>query len=370
MTIRVEITGALANGELREAGIHQSNGDVGLKVFSEPRHLRSTQFIPAFNPDFGIEMAIDASFGGTPVGVHNGTDSVEWAGTSVTGIKFTFDSTDEAFAGTKSVKTNRAVLNDVMQFDRGSDLDLTGYTAITLHIRVASGWSPLSADSVSIYGWDVGAGVQVGNAVLLENFFIETLFNTWHKITIPLSVMSLENISSGFDALRIEIVAKSGPGPVFYIDNMQIEETGAAETFAIVAPKGKKLEINSIAFTFIAAIDTTLADASMPNLSYDQILSLPKLDNGILFARIDDGEIIFSVPITCIADSTRGGAEIINEFADATNAHITLNTEFISPIILDSRKKDAITVTISDDLTGLISFTVISRGAVYDIVDN
>ena len=100
----------------------------------------------------------------------------------------------------------------------------------------------------------------------------------------------------------------------------------------------------------------------MNKIAYDQILSLPKLPNGIVFVRIKDGKPLFTANITCIADSTRGGAELINVFSDATNAHITLRTQFSAPVLLDSRETDSINIIVADDLSSLISFTSVVKG--------
>ena len=112
---------------------------------------------------------------------------------------------------------------------------------------------------------------------------------------------------------------------------MQIEQTGTAARFDIRPEPGFLYYIDSISFTFIDAIDTTLANASMPNLSYNQILGMGKLSTGIGFTTVRGGDTEFSAFITCLADSTRAGGEVINAFADATNAHVTLRTNFPTP---------------------------------------
>ena len=105
----------------------------------------------------------------------------------------------------------------------------------------------------------------------------------------------------------------------------------------------------------------------MPNISYDQILGISKLANGITFARIKDGKISFSASITCVADSTRAGGKIENVFSDGTNTHLTLTTPFEDPVVLDSRLDDSILVIVSDDLSGLKSFTAVALGSVVEI---
>lgn len=343
------------------AHVHKRNGDTGLVVFTEPLKEKETLFSFALNPDLGFEMAIDASFGGTPDKIHDGIDNVLWTGSNITGTKVTFNSTaitPPSGGGTNTVLVNRANINNVWEFDKGSNLDLSNYAAISLFINVTSGWT--AGNSVNIYGWDTVTALQVGDAVLLEDYFNELDFNTWQKIGIPLEDMNLQ--SSTVDAFRMEIVGKSGAGIVFYMDLIQVEETSGSKTFSVEAPQGTKYFVDEFNFTYIDALSTTLTDNSMHNLSYNQILGLTKLTNGIGFSRIKDGKALFTASVTCLADSTRGGSMLENVFSDGTNTHITVSTKFSEPVLLDSRTNDSITVTINDNLTGLISFTAVAKG--------
>jgi hypothetical protein len=362
MTIPVILEGLDKNGAHRSPHILKRNGENGLVVFNEDLRVYDTTFLPAFNIDFGVEMARDFSFGGTPVKAHNGTDTSLWTASAISGTKFTFDSTDQnnTAAGTKSVKSNKAAVSDVMEFDRLSDLDLSAYTAVTLFIYVDNGWSGSSADSMILYGWDTGAGSQVGNSIRLEDFFNEVVFGTWHKLSIPLSDLGLE--ASTIDAFRVEVAAKTGAGPVWYLDDLQVEQSGTTTNFSVEAPRSTIYLVDSISFTFIDALSTALTDNSMPSLTYNKILGLDELTNGIVFQRRRMGEILFSASIKSISDSVKGGGVLTNLFSDGTSTSITLETNFGTPIILDAREDDAIEILLSDDLSDLVSFTAIYKG--------
>ena len=318
----------------------------------------STVFAVAFNDTFGIEMAQDFAFGGTPVGIHDGIDLVLWTGTEVVGNKVTFSSADRANTGSFSVKIDNASVSDITQFDKGSDIDLSNYIAITLFINVDKDWA--GGDSISIYGWDTGLGQVVGNLVFLEDYFSEGVFSMWHKLSIPLPDMGLSN--SIIDAFRIEIVSKEGKSPKFYIDDFQVEETGATAVFSISAENGALFEVNQISFAIAGPLDTTLVNASMPNLSYDAFLNLPELDNGLLFQSIINGEVIFGGATKTIGDLIRGGAALKNVISDGTNTHITLELHFGTPLVVDSRTDDKLQFILSDDLSGLISLSVLYTG--------
>lgn len=364
MTIPVEIEGADNEGRVLRQTMIKRNGEQGPVVFIDPLREYEANTAFAFNRNFGIEMARDFSFTGTPVGVHNGIDSTLWTAVSVIGTKYTFNSTDQFNSGAASVKSNKASVGNVMEFDRGSNLDLSNYVAITMYIYVDNGWSPSNTDSMSVCGWDTATLAIVGVAVRIEDYFNETEFGIWQKVTIPLGDMALSGET--IDAIRIEVIARSGGGPLYYIDDFQIENTGGSEIFKAEAPRGKKFLVESLSFLFIDALDTTLASNSMPNLSYDKILGLPTLPNGIVFQRTSKGEVLFSANIKSISDSIRSGGNLKNIISDGTNTSITLETVFMEPLVLDARKADAISIIISDDLSGLISFTAVFRGKTRD----
>jgi len=348
--------------EGRRAEVHRRNGDTGLKVFTEELQEKEILFSFALNPELGFEMNIDGTFGGTPVGIHDGTDSVEWAATNISGAKVTFDSTDQPQAGTKSVKVNKPAVSNVWQFDKGSDLTVANYVAFSMFIYVTSGWTV--GNSISMYGFDTGTGLQVGTAIALEDYFNEQQFGVYQKLSIPFTDM---NLTADIDSIRMECTDKSGSGILCYMDEIQVEETSGAQKFQILAPKGTKYFVDELRFTFIDALSTTLVANSMHNLSYNTILGVSKLTNGIGFARVKAGQSLFSASVTCLTDSTRGGAEVVNAYSDGTNTHVTLLTDFRTSVLLDSRTADSIDITINDDLTGLISFTCVVKGYTVDL---
>ena len=345
-------------GNEANAKLHKRNHSTGLITYTDTLHEWVPVFIPAINNTYGTEMAQDFSFGGTPVPVHDGIDSVLWTGTNETGNKFTFNSTDQAHSGSNSIKANKPAVNNVMQLDNGSGIDMSNYTALTMYIYVSSNWS--GGDSMSIYGWDTGTGLQVGDAVFLEDYFNESDFNTWHKIVIPLGDIAVT--ASTLDAIRIECVSTLGQSPIFYIDDVQIEETGNTQTFSLAAGEGSMIEVNQISFAIVAALDTTLLNATMPNISYNQFLGLPALDNGLLFQSIKNGQVQFGGGAKTVGQLIKGGSTLKNVICDGTNTCITLESDFGSPTIVDARTNDSLNFILSDDLSGLISMSVLYKG--------
>lgn len=340
------------------AEVYKRNGDTGLKVFTDVLHERTTQFKPVVNPDFGIEMAIDAAFSGTPDAVHNGIDSVLWTGTELVGNKTTFDSTDQAFAGTRSVKTDNAAIGDVYQFDKGSDLTIADYSAISMKIYVDKDWTV--NDEVQLYFWDTGTSTQISDAVNLSERFEFSTFDEWQSIAIEFSEFTFSGTT--FDAIRIEQTAKAGKAPKYYLDVIQIEESSGSEVFSVEPESNTKLFVTELALTFVDALDTTLTDNSMSNLSYNKVLGLTTLANGVLFRTVKDEVTTFSFTFRQLGDALRFGGSLQSEICDGTNTLITISIPFAAPTLLDSRDRDRIDVVISDDLSGLLSFTAVAIG--------
>jgi hypothetical protein len=65
----------------------------------------------------------------------------------------------------------------------------------------------------------------------------------------------------------------------------------------------------------------------------------------------------------CIVLELAGGI-IENVVDDGTNTYITISVDLrvTAPVILDQNYNDSVTITISDDLTGLLLFNMFSRG--------
>jgi len=337
-----------------ESDVHTRNGDSGLVAFTDDLKIRDTLFIPAFSATLGVNMAVDASFGGTPVRAHDGTDTALWTGSQILGTKTTFDSTDQADVGTKSVKTANASLGDVYEFDRGSDVTVASFTALSIRIFVDSNWS--MSDEVVVFPFDTGTGLAVGDQIALSDLFNAQDFGIWQSIIIPFDSFSFT--AATFDALRFEQTEKSGPAPTYYLDEIIVQETGGSAIFIIEPPKETKVFVDSISLSYVDNISVTLLNNSMPNLSFNKILSLTELTNGIVFRNIQNETVIFSSTIRTIGDSLKFGGKLENVISDDTNTCITIDVPFGGPTILDSRSQDRIEVVIQDDLSGLISFTV------------
>jgi hypothetical protein len=356
MTIKSVITDGC--GEGLDAGVHfKQDVPPGLVAFTEPYRDFIAQTKPLLSETTGgINANVDASFSGTPDGIHNGTDTALWTATAISGT-WTFDSTGQAQAGTKSIDATATVDNNEAQLERSSAITANSYTAMTGYIYITA-WPATGTKEVELR--TRLAGVDVGNTVSLSNYVSTGTLNTWQKFTIPLADFGL-----GADSID-QVIVKTvdiggGVAPDYYLDTMQWEETGS-ETFSVTPDLGTKYYVTHMSITMADAYDGTLASASHPNIKYNQLLGVSKLTNGIVFRLTTDQIVRFSGIFQQHIDYMTFPGLKVTTGGDATNTWLQYDIVFDYPFVMDSRTKDKLEMTLSDDLSGLLYHRVLVRG--------
>ena len=350
------------------AGVDCTPGEVdGLVVATRPLKSFVTRSAFFTNETYGVEMAQNGLYGGTPLLIHNGADDVAWTMSQAVGTDWIENSSDRAYAGSTSLYCNRAEVGDYMQLINnvgpGTDIPLTAsYTALTMWINVNNNWD--GGDSFSIYGHLNGS--PVGNKVNLENYFPYGTTDVWHFINIPLSDMGLS--ASTIDAFRIECESLESTKPRFYIDNFYMQVSGTPVTYTLEAEKGTWFHVKAFQTIFVDAVTADNADATMMQLSYDKILDVSTTvgyiyrrhsgggDNPIAEARITNLRDLLSYPYTVIT----------NAVSDGTNTMITVQNTYPPEIsfTLKAEELDKITFTIEDNFSELLNFRVAVHGYV------
>ena len=112
----------------------------------------------------------------------------------------------------------------------------------------------------------------------------------------------------------------------------------------------------------VDALSTTLADGTMPNLSYDKILNLNQLTNGITIRRFRQNEVQFSLNARKLTDFLFAAFEINDLFSDNTNTCLKLRAKLDWWAPLDFRTRDKLEIVIADDLSGLLEMRAVIRG--------
>lgn len=350
------------NGKLaiRKAG--GQAGPAGAIVYTEPRHIPVSVVKPFVNPVNGFAMNVNAAFGGTPVEVHDGADTVAWTATALSGT-WTFNSTDQANTGTRSIDATATVDGSEAQF-ASTTLSTGSYVAYTGFIYI-TGWSTTGIKDVQV---ELRLnGTLLGNFVNLSNYINDTQFNVWQKFIIPMEDFGVG--TTDINQVRVRTIGTGGgPPPNYYLDDMQFEESGGAVAYSIEPTPGKILEITSYGLFVAGTYNSTVTGASVPNLAYDSLLGV-SLTNGIISTISLAGDTFFAGVYTGLGDWLSFlGNTTLTSGGNATTSWFRVMADLgANAPRLDSRTKDRATLIVSDDLSSLARMEFIAFGNEYTI---
>jgi hypothetical protein len=332
-------------GERKVAHLHEQNDDIGLRVHTSPILETVLQHVSFTNPTYGAAMNQAVTFGGTPELIHNGGDSAGWTGAAVAGT-WDFADTTDPYSGSAHVSVTTANNNDAATFTDAGEIDMSNYTAITGQVQLVS----FNAAQNSINIQFSNNGGLVGNSINLNDYIDTGLIGSYQGFVIPKADLGIS--STTVDEMTITIARSGGTRPTIYFDVMQIEETGDPLTYTAEPDAGTKLHVSEIVLGW--------ADVGTGGTAYayNKIGAISKLSNGIVLNVTIDETVIFSASFQQLADFLLEGGVILNQVDDGTNTYITINIKVdkISPIVLDARENDKITITINDDISGLLEF--------------
>ena len=327
----------------------------GLVVYADDLLHWTPTAIPLFNSTGSLEMAVNASVGGTPELIHNGTDTVQWTASALSGT-WDFASTAQAQAGTKSIDATATVNGDEALLEDGTTTDMSGYVGVSGYIYVTR-YSQTNDEMRLRFR---SSGVNVGNSVDIGDYVDGTNQNAWLKFSIPKGDFGIDGQT--VDEMVIQTISVSGQAPDYYLDTLQIEQTGGAEYFARPGT-GKIFNFVKIRLQIVDALAGTLADGTMPALSYNKILGLTALAaGGITLQRVRKGEILFATSWNTLADMTYSGLAPTVNISDGTNTMLTLDLTLTTPAIMEDGEDDYVSISFAEDLSGLISMRAILVG--------
>jgi len=341
-----------------KANVINEDGINSVIVSTRPLKIYQNKIIFFTNSDYGANLNQNVGSGGNPEEIHDGIDNVYWTASDIVGGgKTTFDSTDQNHtgSGTKSVKVDNSPVDDVFQFDKGSDINCNNYVSLSFWIYIDKDWAV--GDNIEIYGYDTGTNTQIGDAVGIQNYININTLDSWQQAIIPLTDFGSLATSTTLDAFRVRIVAAEGKSPKFFLDDIQLEETGTPITFTVSPEKGTWIRVKGFNIVMADAYDSTLGNASMPKIPYNALLGVSALSAGVVYRRIEDGETINSATIRQFIDIMQfSNARIGGAGGDGTNTWVNVLIEFSEEILLKYENEDKMTLTVSDDLSGLLLF--------------
>ena len=352
------VTGQDHTGAIRDAHVHTRNGHQAMLVLQQPFLQFNAAFKPFLNPTNGTAMNQNVSFSGTPEIIHNGGTSTEWTGSALQG---TWN-----FADSDKVSITSANDQDAATFAEETPTTITpsGFTALTGKINLTI-YSE-AFNEISVF-FDL-AGVQVGDTLNLEDFINTNLLGTEQSFAIGLSNFNFA--SDSIDGFSIRISRSGGTKPTMTFDDIQMEKTGETLVYTSQPVLGERYHVNALRLTMVDA-DTNIVtvagateNATLPGLSYNKLLGVSALGNGIVFQRTQDNDVNLTATIKQLSDFTQLGFDILNAISDGTNTMLNLEVAFQRPFVLDGLKGDKMTFTIADNLSGLLQFTAVARGAI------
>lgn len=346
------------NGTRRTAHLFSKEGAWGIVAYTQNMLDYTNRISALSNATFGVNMNIDASFSGTPTGIHDGEDSTLWTASEIVGSKATFNNTDTdgdlPISGSQQIHWNQPLVDDEIQFLNSSGLDMSNYSSFTMKVLVDNNWS--EGDSVILFAWDSVAAQQVGDSVGIENYFNFNNFDVIQNVVIPLSDMNIAG-ETGVDAFRMKYASKQGAPVNFYMDVLQLESSSGGSTEFLLTPARDTIfNIKKLVFSFA---DVGTGGAAY---AYDKLGALPALQNGITLRATSDSKTVINFIFKDLKDILNRGGTVINSIDDGTNTYTTI--ELPVEIKMDSRKVDEISAVVSDDVSGLSLLQIYAVGLV------
>ena len=361
MSIKVRQGDGLGSG-LEASVIEPEDLIPGLVTFTKDIFDYETIFKPFLSDSFGSALNQNIAFSGSPEGVYDGTDSALWTASAISGT-WDFVSTTNPNAGTKCVEAISVQDNDEALFEDGTNTDFGNFVALSGAIRLEKFSATGEKHVEARFRLN---GVNVGNAVNIDDFIDVGILDSYQTFGITKANFGIA--SDTVDELVIRVISTGGgPAPDFRLDDLQIEAAGGEEEYSVFPNDGTLLEVLELRLVLVDGLDSTLANATIPNIAYNKLLAVSALTNGILVQHIKAGAIRFGANIKQLSDFIQAGFDIVTLNGDATTTWLVLSLVFNTPIVLDSRQEDSMRVTIQDNLAGLTVARMFARGKERDI---
>lgn len=334
---------------LLEQSMHVRDSSPGAIIYQERLLEFLPNFIPFVNPTLGIAMNQNVAFGSPDLIFDGTTGAGNWPGTGVA---------EWNFLDSGKVTLTNGTDNSEGLFTAAAPVDSGVSTAVTGKVDLDT-YTPASQDILMQFRL---AGAPLGNSVSM-NDHIDTGNFAEQSFVVELSDFGL--LGASIDEFTLTVVRSGGALPDIKFDDFQIEGTGSPAEFKAFSNDARDFHVKKLKFMFADALSTILEHGTMPVLSYDKILGVSALSLGIGVQIVQEGAVEVAARLRQLSDLVSIGAEIKELVSDGTNTFMTLELEFSEPIILKASQEftSYISVTINDNLSGLLLFTGLARGA-------
>jgi hypothetical protein len=351
------------------AHVHNpKEGPPGLAVYTEERRDGNNNVIKFLQNDcYGINLNQNVTFGGSPDFIHGGGDCpcVDWTASAISGT-WDFASCAQANGGTGSIDGTATVNNDEALFTSPCPVDISGYTALTGAVFITA-WSTSGTKELELRLRLAGA--CVGCVVPLSNYINEGEFCTWQTFVIPKADLGV--CAQCIDELVVRNVdIGAGQAIDFYLDCLQLEQTGSPAIFSLPLENGKMYQVDRFTIFMADNIPATVTNGTTLGLAYNKLMGLCALANGITIVNKSNGFTSFSGRVSQLGDLIQlAPVSISASGSDGTNTWIKIDVTFTKPYKYFAKKDDSLTFTVNDNLSGLLAFRVSAVGQEYPLVE-
>ena len=163
----------------------------------------------------------------------------------------------------------------------------------------------------------------------------------------------------------MQLISKTGTAPLFYMDEIRLEESGGA-TFKMDLGTDEIMYLDEIQLTLRDTIPSTLADATMNLFDPDVWLGVTMV-SGLSYVRRDTWGDPTSATVRKPLDILQLPGTRYDISSDGTQSMLRLHSSFDEPLVIDGTVGDYISYGISEDLSGLDFFRIGFKGRIETI---
>lgn len=301
---------------------------------------------PFVNPIYGSAMNQDASFGGTPVIIHDGGDTVAWTPVADAGA-WNFADTTTPYSGAACVSISSANNNDSATFS-GATIDGNNYTSVSLELNLEAYNEINSSIDMTFFL----SGVQQGVSVNVADYINATMLNEYQRVSVPLSDLGIESLT--FNEVNLTVSRTAGIRPSFRLDEFEIEQSGGIE-FTVSTDGVNDIVVNRVRISMVNNV------IGPPARNYDKLLGVD-LFNGMTVNRTSGGVVAVGRNLSNLYEFYSSGFTEVLFYEGETESMLIIEILFDFPLTLTASTDDSISFGLSDDYSQFTLMTAIARG--------
>lgn len=306
------------------------------------------------NPIYGSNLAQNPGFTGTPDNIHNGTDSVLWTATNIVKNQWIFNSTTQAHTGTRSIDGTTTTDTATMLLTRASVINTGSYSVLAGWIYITS-WDNPQNGTRDIKLQLRNSGTTLGQEVGVLSYIEPNNLNVWQQFVIPIT--DFTPLSVDFNEITIETIDEGeGAPPDFYLDDLSFQEGGGSIVFASAVPPGFSMRLEQFSVTFARATSQTTP-------VWDTILGKTLTNGIILQAWTPFGSANLGVFKKHVDWLFPPGLRIFYSH-DGTNAVVTYEFDFTTPLTLNGNLNGQFRAIVQDDISDFLFAQCGARGQI------